>query len=346
MRLPALLLTLLPLSGWAQRVELALREAEQRVVVTVDGQPFTSYYFPGPAVLKKPVLYPIITAGGQPITRGWPLAPRPHERIDHPHQVGLWFNFGDVNGLDFWNNSTDILPSHKGPFGTIVHTGITQQASGRGQATLTVTADWLDAQQRPLLRQTTTYVFRARGRQRAIDHHTTLTALAQPVTFRDNKEGLLALRVARQLEHPSPKKAVLLDAAAQPLRPAVVDSAGVSGRYRSSEGRTGEAVWGTRARWVTLSGTLPGAEAVSVSLLDHPTNLGYPSYWCARGYGLFAANPLGPAALTQGRQPAMHYTLAAGESISFRHRLLLAPGALTTPQLDQQAQRFARGRGL
>lgn len=43
----------------------------------------------------------LLFASGKVITRGYPMNPRPFERMDHPHHVGLWFNFGDVNGLDF-----------------------------------------------------------------------------------------------------------------------------------------------------------------------------------------------------------------------------------------------------
>ena len=51
------------------------------------GKPFTSYVWP--ERLAKPVLYPIRTARGTIVTRGFPLDPRPGERVDHPHQVGL-----------------------------------------------------------------------------------------------------------------------------------------------------------------------------------------------------------------------------------------------------------------
>ena len=81
-----------------------------------------------------------------------------------------------------------------------------------------------------------------------------------------------------------------------------MDNTGVNGVYLTSEGTKGAAVWGTRGRWCTLSGTV-GAEPVSIAILDHPQNPGHPTYWHARGYGLFAANPLGPegAQRRQGR---------------------------------------------
>ena len=93
-------------SAQSKGVQVTVKEADRRVDVTVDGQPFTSYVWP--TTLKKPVLYPIRTAKGTLVTRGFPLDPRRGERVDHPHHVGLWFNYGDVNGIDFWNNSDAI----------------------------------------------------------------------------------------------------------------------------------------------------------------------------------------------------------------------------------------------
>src|SRR5262249_18382259 len=71
-------------------VTLVPNEASNRVDVLVDGQPFTSYIWPD--TLKKPVLFPLRTASGTIVTRGYPLESRAGERTDHPHHVGLWLN--------------------------------------------------------------------------------------------------------------------------------------------------------------------------------------------------------------------------------------------------------------
>src|SRR3954463_12343896 len=99
-------------------VEVVPNEASRRVDVLVDGQPFTSYIWPD--TLKKPVLFPLRTASGTVVTRGFPLEPRPGERTDHPHHVGLWFNYENVNGVDFWNNSTAQTAEQQTKMGTIV----------------------------------------------------------------------------------------------------------------------------------------------------------------------------------------------------------------------------------
>ncbi|HEV8265987.1 MAG TPA: PmoA family protein [Gemmatimonadales bacterium] len=329
-----------PLQAQAVRpqVDVVARDAERRVDITVDGKPFTSYIYP--TTLKKPTLYPLRTAAGKTVTRGWPLEPRAGERVDHPHQVGLWFTHGDVNGLDFWNNS-DAIPAARAPkMGTILHRAVRRAASGQGEGVLEVTAEWVDHQGKALLREDTRFVFRAGDSLRTVDRITTLTALGEPVTFTDNKEGLIGMRVARALEQPSTTPEVFTDASGHATTVPMLNNDGVTGRYRSSEGLTRDAVWGTRGRWTMLSGVVEG-EPVTIAILDHPTNVGSPPYWHARGYGLFAANPLGRKVF-RGTEPELTFRLAPGESTTFRHRVLILSGAVTPEQIEAYSRDFAR----
>ena len=123
-------------SAFAQGVRVVANEAERRVDITIDGKPFTSYIWP--TSLKKPVLYPLITDDGITVTRGYPLEPRTGERVDHPHHAGLWFNYGDVNGFDFWNNSDAIKPEDRHKMGSIVQTKIVSTKSGADRGELVV----------------------------------------------------------------------------------------------------------------------------------------------------------------------------------------------------------------
>ncbi len=88
------------------------------------------------------MLYPIRTAAGTLVTRGFPLDPRPRERFDHPHHVGLWFNHGDVNGLDFWNNSYDIPADRAPKMGTIHHKRVIEAKGGADRGELAVEMEW------------------------------------------------------------------------------------------------------------------------------------------------------------------------------------------------------------
>ncbi len=164
-----------------------------------------------------------------------------------------------------------------------------------------------------------------------VDRTTRLTPRS-PVTFTDNKEGFLGLRLARALEHPSTEKGIYTDTQGRPTTVAVLDNTGVTGLYHSSEGKEGDAVWGTRGRWVALSGRL-GEEDVTLTLLDDPKNPGAPTYWHARGYGLFAANPLGQKVFSNGKEE-LNLKLAAGASTTFHYRIVVSSGKFEAPRIE------------
>lgn len=324
-------------------VSIVPNEAARRVDIFVDGQPFTSYIYP--ESLKKPVLYPLRTAVGTPITRGYPFDPRPGERVDHPHHVGLWFNYGDVNGVDFWNNSTALTPEEQKKMGTIYHRAIKNVKDGKDQGELTVMTEWVMPDGKTILREDTQYVFHApSANMRIVDRITTLTAQDGRVVFKDNKEGVLGLRVARELEQPSTKPEIFTDASGRPTAVPSLNNEGVSGMYRSSAGKTGDDVWATRGSWTTLSGKIK-SEPITLAIFDHPRNPGYPTYWHARGYGLFAANPLGQKVFAEAKGDKatgeLNFTLEPKKFVTFRHRLVIASGEMTPEQIEQQQQRFA-----
>jgi hypothetical protein len=321
-------------------VEVVPRETDRRVDVLVGGKPFTSYVWP--TTLKKPVLFPLRSANGVVVTRGYPLEPRPGERVDHPHHAGLWFNYGDVNGLDFWNNSDAIPAAQASKYGTISHRSVRSVKSGVGEGVLETTEEWVTPDNTPLLREETRYVFRAGPGLRGVDRITTLTALDTAVTFHDTKEGMLGLRVARSLEQPSTEPVRLLEQDGSITTVPAADTAGITGRYRSSEGLRGDSVWGTRARWTALDGNVEG-EPVTIAILDHPRNPGFPTYWHARGYGLFAANPLGVKDFTNG-QRSLELHLEPGESTTFRYRILILTGPDATGRIESEYRDFT-GQG-
>ncbi|MGB0054412.1 MAG: PmoA family protein, partial [Terracidiphilus sp.] len=197
-------ISILALSAFAapKGVQVVADQANRRVDITIDGKPFTSYIWP--TTLKKPVLFPIIDADGVTVTRGWPLAPRPGERTDHPHHDGLWFNYSNLNGFDFWNNSDAIPATRRAKMGTIVFDKVVSAKSGESRGELTTDSTWIDGANHPVLAETTRYIFARHGDARSIDLTATLKALDRAV-FNDDKDGLLGLRVARWLESPEEK---------------------------------------------------------------------------------------------------------------------------------------------
>jgi len=188
------------------------------------------------------------------------------------------------------------------------------------------------------LEEDTRFSFRADALTRTIDRVTTLSSKGK-VTFRDTKEGMLGIRVARGLEQPADKPEVFSDATGKPTAVPVLDNAGVNGVYTSSEGLKGDAVWGTRARWMALSGHV-GDENVVLLLLDHPKNPGYPTYWHARGYGLFALNPFGPKAYSDGKDKERPYSIEAGQPAVLRYRLAILPGPFSAERAEAAFKAF------
>jgi hypothetical protein len=316
------------------KVELNKIPGENRVEVMIDGREFTSYWWH--PTICKPVLYPVRTAKGTTVTRNYP--PMPNEAVDHPHHVGIWFNYGNVNGLDFWNNSVAIKPADKPKFGSIRHRAIKTMKNGR-KGVLVVACEWVDNDGQVLLDEETTFTFRGKGDLRIIDRETKLTAKTD-VSFKDNKEGCIAIRVTTPLQLPSSiKKNTFTDD--HGVKTEVVGGKGANGDYLSSEGKTGDAVWGTRAKWVKLYGKF-GNENADIVIIDHPKNPGYPTHWHARNYGLFAGNTLGQKVFSKGKL-ALNYKLAEGESTNFNYRVLINCGpTLSKESIEAQFKDFAK----
>ena len=307
----------------------------KQIDVYVGTKYFTSLIYPD--AMEKSVLYPIVTASGKEITRGYPLHPRPFERTDHPHHVGLWFSFGDVNGLDFWNNSFAIKPEDKPRYGSIKFREIVEADSKTGK--LTTKSDWVDFNNVVLLSEKTTYFFAENDSIRTIERITELTA-QQQVTFTENKEGLIGIRMDRAFEEPSDKPEIFLDARGNVTEDPVLNNEGVNGVYRNAEGLIGEkGVWGKRSRWVALRAEKEG-EVITVIILDHPGNPYYPGWSHARGYGLFAHNNLAGRAVDKNAQPVKP-ELQPGEKVVFKHKVIIG-GDLADERINAFSADFAK----
>ena len=315
--------------GSAQKgIVIVADEAQRKVDILYDGNLFTSYMYP--TDLEKPVLYPIYTAKGTVITRGFPRDPRPNERPDHPHHVGAWFNFGDVNGIDFWGNSYDIPAKDKPKYGSIRHRNI---VSIQGNI-LVIAADWVDYFDKTMLKEETTFKFSGSGDWRLIERITQLTAQLDTVVFSDTKEGMIAIRMDRAFEEPSNQPEIFLDAKGNPTEVKVMNNEGVNGVYRNSEGFEKGAVWGKPARWVSLSADKAG-EKISVAIIDHKHNPGYPAHSHARGYGLFSTNNMGSQGFNEN-EPWFKLTITKGQSTTFRHLIVVKTnGFVTDDEMNQ-----------
>ena len=297
----------------SSKVTFTEDNAGKKIDVMVDGKLFTTYRWPDNVC--KPILYPLYTSAGTMVTRGFPISPKTGERADHAHQIGMWLTYGNVDGNDFWGNGSKGLGTKNDNGGVIKHLSVDKLTEGADEGLMVTTESWTDKSGKELLAEKTEYHFIVKGTTRIIDRVTTLTASDKEVSMPDTKEGMFGIRVARQLELPSDGDITLYSADGHPTKVKGMSNEGISGDYRSSEGVTGLGVWGTRAKWMDLYGNI-GDEKISLVICDHPKNPCYPTYWHARGYGLFSANPFGWNDFTKGEEK-LNYSIPAGQSISF-----------------------------
>jgi hypothetical protein len=333
-----MMLSTVVLAQKKEPVSIVRSMKDSRIEVLIGGKPFTTFMFPDS--LEKPVLYPLRTANGTIVTRGFPLNPKPGEPTDHPHHIGLWFNFENVNGLDFWNNSYAIPKEKKNQYGWIRTDKILQTTGGR-TGILVYHANWTNQQKEILLEETTRFEFSGDTNQRIIDRITTLKA-DKEVVFNDAKDGMLGLRLAHELQIPATDDQKFTDNKGN----VTVVKGGTdniaNGNYLTSAGKTGNDAWSTRGTWCKVYAKM-GADSVSIVIIDHPKNPNYPTFWHARGYGLFAANPLGEKVFTNGKS-AFNLKLKPEESVTFKYRIVIENGeeTLSVAKLNEMAAGFGR----
>ena len=307
----------------------------RKIDISIDGKYFTSYIYP--VDMEKPVLWPIVSASGKEITRGFPYAPRAFESTDHPHQTGLWFNFGNVNGLDFWNNSYAIPATRKASYGSIVLDRIVSAENGR----LVTLSNWVDNDGNILMTEETTFDFDGTDDERSIVRTAKLTAV-RPVKFGESKEGMLGLRVDRAFQKPSDKPERYTDANGIVTEVATVNNEGVCGEYVNSLGDRGDDVWSKRAEWTMLNGTKEGDD-ISILIVDSKDNPNYPAWSHARGYGLFAVNNMGGREFDRTLPEPAGYKLEPGGTVTFTYKVIIKDnGFLRSEEAGARAREFNR----
>jgi hypothetical protein len=298
----------LALPVWSQ---VKVSQGSDRIMIDVDGKPFTALIIG--ADTTKPYFYPVRSASGKIITRHYPMEIIEGERKDHVHQRGLWFTHGDVNGLDFWAND----PTQQGPKkGKVIVKKVVELKNGNKSGLLTAIFDWVDYQGKPLLSENRTVVFYSDPALRIMDFDIRLTGI-QKSHFGDTKEGTFAIRLTDPLNEMH------------------------SGKMVNAEGKVGEKnVWGKRSPWVDYSGELEG-EKLGIAIFDHPTNPRHPTYWHARGYGLFAANIFGLHDFLNDKTQDGGMTLEPGQTWRFRYRVVVHPGDTASAGIAEMYKKYA-----
>jgi Methane oxygenase PmoA len=321
-----------------EMIKIVKDQKDKKINILVGDKLFTSFLYPD--TLEKPVLYPVYTVEGTDVTRGFPLHPKTGDPTDHPHHIGIWFNYENVNGLDFWNNSYAIPKEKKNLYGWIKTDRILETTSG-SKGILSYQANWTNQKNETLLEETTRFEFSQMGHKRIIDRITVLKANTE-VNFADAKDGLLGLRLAHELQIPTTQDQKFTDDKGNVTIVKGGTDNTANGNYITSEGKQGDDAWSTRAAWCKVYGKM-GNDSVSIVIIDHPKNPNYPTFWHARGYGLFAANPLGEKIFTNGKSEK-NLKLKKGESVTFRYRIVIDNDvrSISTENINKLAAEFAK----
>lgn len=291
-------------------------EQEDKIDIVVDGKIFTSYITASQYLgqsLTKPILYPVFTPSGFKVNRSFPFTQVEGESPDHPHHTGIFFTYDEVNGSGFWNN-TKFPPQIK-------HIAVHEAKNG-AIGLLKTESEWIDKTNIPLLKEERTMKIIPGDGETGIDFTIKLTALADKVEFGDTKEGMFAIRVAHPLQE------------------------NFTGTYLSSNGDTGEEnVWGKRAKWMKLAGVIDSTR-VGIVILNHPGSTNYPTFWHARGYGLFSANPLGQLAFEKAHKvdnpKPFGLTLQKGQSALFKFLMIIYEGERTAEVIEAEFAEYAK----
>jgi hypothetical protein len=316
----AVLFACLGLTLHAAPVEL--KRGDHKVDVIIGGRPFTTYDFG--AVVAKPYLMPLRTASGIVMSRGFPVVNSVTQADQkspsfEPHQRPLYFDHGDINGLNFWAEEA-FAPYYHGhshqAYGRMSLIKLEEIKGGADSGMVRARFNLLAPSGRVIGEETQTFEFRGDDHTRLIDCEFVVNADHGPVTFGDTKEGTFAVRLGPELSAPHDH---------------MINSNGAQGEA---------AIWGKPANWVDYSGTVSGKQ-VSVAVFDSPKSFRHPTTWHARAYGLLAANPFGSREFTNDPTKDGSWTIPEGKSLTFRYRVLIHEGELSPERLAELYRQYS-----
>ena len=285
-----------------------------KVRIEINGQLFSYYIYRG---YSRPILYPVMGPGQIPMTRNWPLKNVPGETHDHPHHKSLWWAHGDINGVDFWSESPRA--------GKIVHQEFLKLCSGEKEGEIQ-TRNWLVTKEGKRIGTVDfdIHIYNVPN-VRIMDFNVTVRATDGDLVFGDTKEGTMAIRVAESMR----------------VRPNEYNKGKPHGHMLNSEGVQDAACWGKRASWVDYYGPVKG-QIMGIAIFDHPANPRHPTWWHARDYGLFAANPFGVHHFEGKPAGTGDFHLKNGQSVTWRYRFVFHRGNTKQARIAELYQQYAR----
>jgi hypothetical protein len=267
-----------------------VRDDGKALHFVINGDEFAVYWYSDE---WKPFFYPVNSPYGS-VVRG--------RGEEHPHQHGLWITYGGegTGPTGMWSEQTD---PPLGPNGRMVHRGFWVLKSGPVFAHMVEDLDYLRADGIKFGHEVRDIkVYNLPADQRIIDWH---LAIAPPDDMTINRYIVFAVRVADSMRITMLTKGYGIENAPRLERPGkVINSEGWS-MYRDRQ--RGASM---PARWIDFSGPVGNGWA-GITLMDHPTNVEYPSHMGGRVYGCVTIRKNYPSTIPVGSRATLELKFRA-----------------------------------
>ena len=301
--------------------DIALSHGKGRIDVKIDGQLFTSYHYDD---VPKPALYPVRWIDGTGMTRRFPMEKAlPGESNDHAHHRSVFWGHRHVKGgkdggvHDFWGENSNS--------GKQVATNVECGKDG----SIIAANRWVSKTGETIATDSRVIRFGASKTARTIDYTITIHASEGDIVLMDDKDAGMGFRVPDSM-------------CVNPHGTAKIKA---EGYMLNSEGVSGAACWGKRAKWVDYSGLVEG-KLLGVAMFDHPDNPRHPTNWHARSYGLCSANIFGKRHFEKlADKSAGNYPLMKGQSLTFKYRFYWHAGKGDAKIIETQYRQWVAAKG-
>lgn len=249
----------------------------------------------------KPYLYPVHAPNGEIVTKNV------SDAASGPVNPSFWVGYGDVNGIDFWNEGEKT--------GKITQTTIDFDSQSPGHWNIHTINHWIGPNKERIAADERRYSFLSCEYGTLISTRIKIMA-GMDVKFADHKDGFLAFRLADGMQ-----------------------LAGGKGHILNSDGKKDAECVGKRARWCDYTGEVNG-KTCGITIFDSPSNHGYPTYWNVTDYGLLSANPFGGQSYTGDEKNNSALALSTRDSTTFIYIALIHDGKIEAEKLNQLADQI------
>lgn len=260
--------------------EITFKVSESGATVHLDGKQFATFVHTESPV-GRPYISNVYTTDKVKVTRNHPTTK--DDPDDHPHHQGIFFTWGQLNGVDYWHMR-----------GQTIHDSYIKKPTDGKIGYFSTRSYYLAADKKTrVAREDATYTFRNTPYGILITLQATITGETDAAVFGSKEEGGLAVRMSKDLT---------VDSGAE-----MTDDQGRSG---------GKQIWSKTAKWVDYAGKKEN-RWVGITLFANPASF-RQCWWHARDYGLLAANPLGPL-----NDPKQKVILKKGESFNVHYGVMI-----------------------